>query len=81
MEEQLLKIFKLADTLNEKQNKVFAEIEYTADDRKRLMISIRAKNDFKYIEKCEVQLANNPLLKWDSMIELFESYVGGACDE
>ncbi len=81
MEEHLLKVFKLADMLNEKQSKVYAEIEYTADDKKRLQISIRAKDSYRYIEKCEIQLANNPLLKWSNIIELFESYIGGVSDE
>ena len=81
MEENLLKIFKLADTLNEKQNKVYAEIKYTADDRKRLIISIISKKDFCYLERCEIQLANNPLLKWNNIIELFENYIGGVNNE
>ena len=69
MEENLLKIFKLADMLNEKQSKIYAEIEYTADNKKKLQISIRAKDTYRYIEKCEIQLANNPLLKWNNIIE------------
>ena len=81
MEQKLLEIFKLADELDKKQNVVYADIEYTADKRKKLVISIRSKKTFKYIERCEIELANNPLIKWDSMIELFRSYVGGACNE
>lgn len=81
MEQKLLEIFKLADELDKKQNVVYADIEYTADKRKKLVISIRSKKNFKYIERCEVELANNPLIKWDNMIELFRSYVGGACNE
>lgn len=81
MEENLLKIFKLADMLNEKQNKVYAEIKYTADDKKRLVISIISKKDFCYLERCEIQLANNPLLKWNNIIELFENYIGGVNNE
>lgn len=81
MEQKLLEIFKLADELDKKQNVVYAEIEYTADKRKKLVISIRSKKNFKYIERCEIELANNPLIKWDNMIELFRSYVGGACNE
>ena len=77
MEEKLLKLIKLADELNEKQNKLFAEIEYSANDRKKLIISIRAKENFKYIERCEIELTNNPLLKWDNIIELFENYIKG----
>lgn len=81
MEEKLLKILKLADELNEKQNKVFAQIEYSANDSKKLEIAIRSKNDFSYVEKCEVRLTNDSLIKWDNVIELFEHYVGGASDE
>lgn len=81
MEQKLLEIFKLADELDKKQNVVYADIEYTADKRKKLVISIRSKETFKYIERYEVELANNPLIKWDNMIELFRSYVGGACNE
>lgn len=81
MEEKLLKLFRLADSLNEKQDKIFADIEYSANDRKQLIISIRNKEDYKYIERCEMELTNNPLIKWDNIIKLFESYIGGATNE
>lgn len=77
MEKNLLKIFKLADLLNEKQDKVYAEIYYSADSRKKLEIAIRSKKDFSFLEKCELSLADNPLLKWNNTIALFESYVNG----
>lgn len=81
MEKKLLRILQIADELNDKQDKVFAEIEYTADSKKKLQILIRSKEDFSYIEKCEIYLANNALIKWDNIIELFEKYVGGAENE
>ena len=81
MEEKLLKIFQLADELDKKQDIVYAEIEYTANKKQKLVISIRSKKTFKFIEQCEVELANNHLIKWDNMIELFRTYVGGACNE
>lgn len=81
MEKKLLRILQIADELNNKQDKVFAEIEYTADNKKKLQILIRSKEDFSYIEKCEIYLANNALIKWDNIIELFEKYVGGAENE
>lgn len=81
MEKKLLKLLKLADSLNEKQGKVFADIEYSANDRKRLILSIRDKETYKYIERCEIQLTNNPLIKWDNIIELFENYIGGVTNE
>ena len=81
MEEKLLKIIKLADSLNEKQNKVYAQIIYTADNNKTIEIIIRSKKDFTYIERCQFRLYQNSLIKWDNFIEMFESYVGGATNE
>lgn len=81
MKDKLLKIIKLADELNEKQDKVYAEIEYVANDSKKLVISIRSKNDFSYIEKCEVQLNAFSMIEWDNVITLFETFVGGVVNE
>lgn len=81
MKDKLLKIIKLADELNEKQDKVYAEIEYVANDSKKLVISIRSKKDFSYIEKCEVQLNAFSMIEWDSVITLFETFVGGVVNE
>ena len=77
MEKNLLKIFKLADILNEKQDKVYAHIEYEADNSKKLDIAIRSKDDYSYVEKFEVNLIKNDLIKWENIIELLENYVGG----
>ena len=81
MKDKLLKIIKLADELNEKQDKVYAEIEYVANDSKKLVISIRSKKDFSYIEKCEVQLNAFSTIEWDNIITLFETFVGGVVNE
>ena len=81
MKDKLLKIIKLADELNEKQDKVYAEIEYVANDSKKLVISIRSKKDFSYIEKCEVQLNAFSIIEWDNVITLFETFVGGVVNE
>lgn len=81
MKDKLLKIIKLADELNEKQDKVYAEIEYVVNDSKKLVISIRSKKDFSYIEKCEVQLNAFSMIEWDNVITLFETFVGGVVNE
>ncbi len=81
MEENLITIFKLADLLNDKQDKVFAQIQYTANDRKCLEIAIRSKSDYSYIEECKVNLSEQASLRWKGIIKLFESYVGGAGNE
>lgn len=81
MKDKLLKIIKLADELNEKQDKVYAEIEYVANDSKKLVISIRSKKDFSYIEKCEVQLNAFSMIEWDNVITLFETFVGSVVNE
>ena len=81
MENKLLKILKLADELNEKQDKVYAEIEYKANDSKDLVILIRSKEDYSYIEKCEVKLNVYSMFEWDNIITLFETFVGGVANE
>jgi uncharacterized coiled-coil DUF342 family protein len=81
MEEKLLKLFKLADELNKKQDKVYAEIVYRADDNKKLEIKIKLKKDFSFVEKCEINLTNNSIIKWNNIIEIFTSYVGGVSHE
>lgn len=81
MENKLLKIIQLADELNERQDRVYAEIEYKADKSKTLVISIRSKKDFSYVEKCEVQLNAFSMIKWDNAISLFETFIGGVVNE
>lgn len=81
MEEKLLKLLKMADTLDEKQDKLYAQIEYCADHTKKLEISIRKKENFSYVGKCSVMLTNNPISKLDAIIKIFEEYIGGAGNE
>jgi|JFBN01.2.fsa_nt_gb hypothetical protein len=81
MEKHLLKLIKLADELNEKQDKVFAEIHYCGDDSKKLEICIRMKKEYKYVEKIELQLRQSSIINWENAVHLFENYVnGGACN-
>lgn len=81
MEEKLLKLLKMANTLDEKQDKLYAQIEYCADHTKKLEISIRKKEDYSYVENCSVMLLNNPISKLDAIIKIFEEYTGGASNE
>lgn len=81
MEQKLLKVFRLADKLNTKQSKIYAEINYTANDTQKLEISIRRKKDFAYIEKCEICIRDNSVEKWDNIITLFETFIGGVTNE
>lgn len=81
MEKHLLKLIKLADELNEKQDKVFAEIHYCGDDSKKLEICIRMKKEYKYVEKIELQLRQSSIINWKNAVHLFENYAnGGACN-
>lgn len=77
MEKYLLKLIKLADELNEKQDKVFAEIHYYGDDSKKLEICIRMKKQYKYVEKIELQLKQSSIINWKNAVHLFENYVNG----
>ena len=77
MEEKLLKVFKLADKLNNKNSKIYAEIRYEANKYQKLEINIRRKKDYAYIEKCEICITENSEEKWNNIITLFETFVGG----
>lgn len=81
MEEKLLQVLKIANSLNEKQDKVYAQITYTADNYKSLEISIRSKKDFSFIEKCNLQMTNNSNFKLHTIIQLLQQYDGGANNE
>ena len=80
MEKHLLKLIKLVDELNEKQNKVFAEIHYYGNDNKKLEICTRTKEEYKYVEKIEMQLKDSSIIDWDIAVHLFEMYVNGGAD-
>ena len=75
MEEKLLKVFEVANTLNEKQDNVYVQITYDANDNKNLEIAIRSKKDFSYVERCEMQLKGNYDMKCNNIINVLESYI------
>ena len=81
MEEKLLKVFKLADKLNNKNSKIYAEIRYEANKYQKLEITIRRKKDYSYIEKCEICITENSEEKWNNVITLFDIFVGGVRNE
>ena len=81
MEEKILELLRMANILNEKQDKLYAQIEYCADKTRKLEISIRNKADYSYVEKCSVMLLNNPISKLDAIIEIFKEYIGGVKNE
>lgn len=81
MEEKLLELLKMANTLDEKQDKLYAQVEYCADRTRKLEISIRKKEDYSYVEKCSVMLLNNPIQKLDAIIDIFNQYIGGVSNE
>ena len=62
-------------------DQIYIQITYTADDNKTLELFVRNKKDFSYIEKCEINLTENSKMKWDKIITLFETFVGGAINE
>ena len=77
MEEKLLELLKLANSLNDKQDKLYAQVEYCADQTRKLEISIRRTKDYKFIERCSVMLINNPIPKLEAFIKIFQDYTGG----
>ena len=80
MEKKLLKIIELANELSEKQKNVYAKIEYTSNDSKRLEVSIISKKDFSFIERCSFQF-DKDTLGVDFVMKLLETYSGGQVNE
>lgn len=81
MEEKLLKIFKLANELSRKQDNIYAEIQYTANNSHRLEIAVRSKKDYSYIERCDITTQETSEIKWDNIIALLETFIGGVKHE
>lgn len=81
MEEKLVKLFKLANTLNDRQDNVYAQIQYIANKNKVLEISIRSKKNFSFIQQCRFEFKEETIIRLDDVITLFESYIGGVCNE
>lgn len=81
MEEKILQIFKLAEKLNTNTSKVYAEIQYTANNSHRLEIAIRSKKDYSYIERCDITTQETSEIKWDNIIALLETFIGGVKHE
>lgn len=81
MEEKLLKIFELTNELDEKQDKVYANIKYSGDNTRRLELSIISKENYSYIESCSVMLFNKPISKLNAVIEILKEYIGGTDNE
>ena len=77
MENKLLEVLEVANDVNKKQDKVYAQVIYTANDIRSLELAIRSKKDFSYVEKCEVQLKNQPIMKLETLISVLKSYLAG----
>ena len=80
MEEKILKIIKLANELSDKQDQVYARIEYSSNDNKKLEVSIISKKDFSFIERCSFQF-DKDTLGVDFVMKLLETYSGGQVNE
>ena len=76
MEEQLLELFKLAKTLNEKNKEYYAQISYSAVEELRIEIAIRSTKDGTFIRHCYLCLSDNSIENWNSITELFETFAG-----
>lgn len=81
MEEDLLKIFKLLNKLNDEQNRFYASIIYSPYKLKTIEISIRDKKDFSFISVYKIELFKSSEKELENVIQLLESYTGGTENE
>lgn len=77
MEKRLLDLLQLADSLNEKNENLYAKIIYCGDKTKKFEIAIVDTKTTTYVERCSVLLSNNPVSKLNAIIKLFMEYIGG----
>ena len=76
MEEKIVELLKLANDINIKQENVYLRIEYTADETKRLEISVINKKTFALVEKMNIMLIFEPVEKLDIIIKFISKYAG-----
>lgn len=81
MEEKLIELFKLANDINENQDKVYFKFEYTADNTKKLEIHIISKENYSFIETDSIMLKYEPIEKIDTIIKYMFKYAGGVANE
>ena len=81
MEEKLIELFKIANSINDKQDKIYLRIEYTADETKKLEISVVNKSTYSLVEKVSIMLLFEPTEKLDAVIKLVSKHVGGVSYE
>ena len=75
MEKRLMDVLQLADSLNEKNENLYAKVLYSADKTKKIEISIIDIKTSTYVERCSVMLSNNPVSKLNAIIKLFMDYI------
>lgn len=80
MEEKILEIFKLANELNNKQEKVYAKITYSANDDKILEIMVISKENYSYIERDSIMLSRHETAKLDAIIRIFTNLILDICN-
>ena len=81
MEEKLVELFKIANEVNEKQDKIYLRIEYTADETKKLEISVVNKSTYSLVEKVSIMLLFEPVEKLEAIIKLVSKHAGGVSYE
>lgn len=76
-----MELLQLADSLNEKNEDLYAKIIYCADNSKKFEIAIVNTKTSTYVERCSVLLSNNPVPKLNAIIKLFMDYIGSDKNE
>lgn len=77
MIKQLSNILEIAAIINERQDEVFIQVEFWANDMQRLAIAIRSKKDNSKLKYMQTYLNNNPLVNWDNILDIFDDFLGG----
>ena len=88
LERNIQEVDKKKKSLDEIYNKQISELQRIAglsreeaNKYQKLEINIRRKKDYSYIEKCKICITENSEEKWNNIITLFETFIGGVSYE
>lgn len=81
MEDKLLELIHIANAINQNNSNLYVQIEYTADETKKIKISIISKETCTFVETLRIDLTNNPYFKWETIFDTIKCYIGGVTNE
>ncbi len=81
MEEKLAELFKMTRDYNNKQDKYYAQINYSDFRIQKIEMSLREKHNHSFIRHYIICLHNDAIINEDEIIKLFKICIGNTTDK